>query len=503
MEQTELAERPSGGDGPREKTGYFTRRPVRPGELPRIMKKHIITGTMGSAWGNLISGIILIYFGNAIGMTQLQWGILGGISAWVVIMQPLGAVLGERARSRKLVFFWTSISDRFLRMLSIIGAFFMWRAGNTAGYLVFMTGICAATLVGNMAQGPWYAWLATIIPREVQGTFWGRRDSWISFVVILVTLPSGFLMDIIPQAGKVETALIILMAASLLGFLDLLIHGTIPEPPPVAKAPRASLEGILTPFKDKRFRPWLVFVACWNFGQNLGGALCTLYFMENLGFKHNLLGGMIAINGIGLFGTMFAARRVGRMVDRYGIKRMLLLGFFFWSLLPAIWLFATPATALVWVGLASLVGGVFPAAANNAAIKLVTRFPKPEESGMYMACSTTVASIAAGLGSVAAGGFLSVLSGWSVTILGLVLSGFPLLFIISAVSRMAVTVTLLPKVRLSGAMPEEDQPFLLPMFFESVPGISRLVRQQRKARAQLPGPGRGSGTDRGTDAPDD
>src|SRR5579864_7143879 len=75
MEHNELAERPSGGAGQREKASYFTRRPVRPGELPRLMNKHIITGTMGSAWGNLIGGIILIYFGNAIGMTQLQWGI--------------------------------------------------------------------------------------------------------------------------------------------------------------------------------------------------------------------------------------------------------------------------------------------------------------------------------------------------------------------------------------------------------------------------------------------
>jgi MFS family permease len=210
--------------------------------------------------------------------------------------------------------------------------------------------------------------------------------------------------------------------------------------------------------------------------------------MENLGFKNDILGGLIAINGIGLLGTMFAARRVGRMVDRYGIKRMLLLGHTFWSLLPALWLFASPSTALAVIGFASLVGGIFPAAANNAGVKLVTRFPRPEESGMYMAVSTMIGSFAAGLGSIGAGAMLHALQGWSVTVIGLVLSGFPLLFIISFVLRLTVTLTLIPRIRLSGAMPEEDQPFLLPMFFESLPGISRLVRQQRKGRPQLPGP---------------
>ncbi len=464
--------------------GYFARRPVRPGELPAIMKKHIITGTMGSAWGNLITGIIYVFFGNAIGMTQLQWGILGGISAWVVVAQPIGAILGDRFGSRKLVWFWTSLSDRILRLTCIAGAFFLWRAGHPGAYLVFMTGICIATLVGNLSQPPWYGWLATIIPQEVHGTFWGRRDSWISFVVILATLPSGFLMDLIPPAGKLEAAVVILAAASVVGYLDILIHGTIPEPPPPREIQRTTFSGVMTPFRDKRFRPWLLFVACWNFGMSLGGSLCTLYFMENLGFQNDLLGGMIAINGVGLFGTMFAARRVGRMVDRYGIKRMLMLGHTFWALLPAIWLLATPATAVLWVGLASLVGGVFPAAANNAGVKLVTRFPRPEESGMYMAFSTTVGSVSAGIGSVAAGAFLSALHGWSVTVFGLVLSGFPLLFIISFVLRITVAFTLIPRIRVSGAIAEEDRPFLLPLFFESVPGISRLVRQQRRRRPE-------------------
>jgi hypothetical protein len=467
------------GETATARRGYFVRRPVRAGEMPGLMRTHIITGAMANGWGNLVSGVIYIFLGNALGMTQLQWGILGGITAWVVILQPVGAVLGERSRSRKLVWFWTSLSDRVLRLVGIVGAYFMWRAGNHNGYLLFMAGVCIASAVGNLSQGPWFGWFATIIRPEVQGTFWGRRDSWISFVVILVALPSGFIMDLIPRSNKVEAALFILIFGSLLGYGDILIHATIPEPPEPGPKKKATFEGILVPLKDQRFRPWLVFAVAWNFAQNLGGSLCVLYFMENLGFRNNLLGGTIAINGIGLAGTLFAARRVGRMVDRYGIKRMLLLGHTFWSILPAIWLLATPTTALLWVGVASLVGGVFPAAANNAGIKLITRFTRPEESGMYMAFSTAVSSISAGLGAIAAGAFVNSLQGWSMTLFGLVLSGFPLLFIISFALRLVVSLVLIPRVKLGGPATVAEQPFLLPLFFERVPGINRLVRQQR------------------------
>ena len=442
------------------------------------MRKHIATGTMGSAWGNIITGIIYVYFGNAIGLSRLQWGILGGISSWVVVMQPLGTMLAERAGSRRLVWFWTALADRVLRMVGIVGAFLLWRAGSTSGYLVFMAGVCVGTLVGNLSPGPWYGWLSTIIPQEVQGTFWGRRDSWISFVVILVTLPSGLLMDLVPRDGKLETATVILVAVSLLGFLDILIHGTLPEPPSRPAASRGSIAGMLTPLRDRGFRPWLVFTACWNFSLFLGGSLATLYFMENLGFKNNLLGGMIAVTILGLLGTLLAARRVGRMVDRFGVKRMLAASHLFWSCVPAIWLFATPGTAIFWVGFAGVVGGVFSAAAANASVKLAIRFPRPEDSGMYMAISSMIGSLAGGLGSLAAGLFLNVMGAWTVTLFGLVVSAFPLLFAASTLLRFATVFGLLPKIRATPTAGREKRTFLLPLFFEGLPGIERIRRSR-------------------------
>jgi MFS family permease len=463
-------------------SGYFTPRRIGTGELPAMMRTHILTGCMGSVWGSLMGGIICVYFGNAIGMTQLGWGILGGISAWLVAGQLLGAVLGERAGSRKRVFFWFAMTDRVLRLLGICTAYFLWRAGSRGGYLVLMAAVCVATFLGTTSNPPWYAWLTTIIPKEVQGTFWGRRDSWIALATTVVLLPSGYLMDLMPNAGKLEAAFAILVVASLVGFADLVIHGTIPEPPHEHRAARGSFAGILTSLRDRRFRPWLIFTAAWNFSQFLGGALCFLYFMENLGFKNNLLGGMIAINGVGLAGTMFAARRVGRMVDRYGIRRMLLLGHFFWSLLPLIWLLATPSTAVFWIGLASLVGGVFPAAANNAGIKLVTRFRPSEESAAYMAVSTTVGNAAGGIGSIVAGVFVSAMGSSSFPVLGLTVSAFPLLFLASGVLRTASVLAMVPRVRVSSGPPEEGRPFLLPLFFEGVPAISRFTRAQRRGR---------------------
>ncbi len=340
-----------------------------------------------------------------------------------------------------------------------------------------MAAVCLGPFIGNLSPGPWYGWLCTIIPQEVQGTFWGRRDSWISLVVILVTLPSGLLMDLVPREAKLQTSMLILVTVSLLGFLDLLIHGTLPEPPSQEEVRRGTFAGVLAPLRDRRFRPWLIFTAAWNFSLLVGGALAPLYFMENLGFKDNLLGGMIAVTILGLLGTLVAARSVGRMVDRRGVKWVLAGAHLLWSFVPAIWLFAVPASALFWVGLAGVVGGVFSAAAANASVKLATRFPAPEDSGMYMAVSTTIGSIAGGLGTLAAGIFLSVMDTWTARIFGHVVSAFPLLFAASTVLRFATVFLFLPRVRATPSQ-RPDQSFLLPMFFEGLPGVARNLRRR-------------------------
>jgi MFS family permease len=438
------------------------------------MRTHIFTGALGTIWGTLLTGIVYVFFGNAIGMTRLQWGLLTGITAWVVAGQPLGALLGERAGSRKLVWFWFALADRLLRFAGIIAAYLLWRAGHPLAYLVLMSAVCLGTALGNVATAPWYGWLATIIPPHVHGAFWGRRDSWISIAVIAVALPSGLLLDLVPPGAKLAWSVIVLSAAGVIGLADLLVHAAIPEPPRPPSPRRGAVTGLLAPFRDPRFRPWLLFAALWNFCLFLGGSLSTLYFMENLGFRDNLLGGMVAINGVTLLATVLTGRRVGRMVDRRGIQRMLMIGHVFWSFLPAIWLLATPRTAVLWISVSSLVGGVFPIAATNAATKLVTRFPPPEETGMYMGVSSMVSNVCGGFGALAAGAFLDAMGDWTVPLGRLTLSAFPVLFIASTVLRLATTVALVPRIREKGAVPLDRRQLLLPLFF-GLPSAGRRL----------------------------
>ena len=122
------------------------------------------------------------------------------------------------------------------------------------------------------------------------------------------------------------------------------------------------------------------------------------------------------------------------------------LGHIFWAMLPLFWLVASPRVALLWLGASSLLGGVASTAATTAANKLITRLPPPEFRAMYIAVSTSLASLAGGLGVVTAGTILHYLGDWTLEVTWFVLGAFRLLFIASLCLRLGSTLFLVRRI---------------------------------------------------------
>lgn len=431
--------------------GYFIQRIVYPWELPSIMRKHTLTGAMGGIWLNLASGMFFVYFGTRIGLTPVQWGIMAGLSSWLIALQPLAAAAATRAGRRKAIWFWFAMLERSLRFLGIIAAFFLWKQGSPGAGAVLMLAIVAANLFGAMANPPWLSWLADIIPQEQHGSFWGKRASWVAAAVILSIVPAGLFMDLVSEANKLSAVVGVFAAATFIGVLDLLIHGTIPEPEMIRPGSKHLLQQFRAPLRDSEFRPWLLFNFCWTFSMTLGGSLATLYFVNDLGIKNSFLGGAIVLTSLGLLGGVLSGRSSGRLVDRAGVRRVLFAAHCVWSLLPLFWFFARPAAALWFLGLGSLVGGAASTAGSTAANKLVTRIPPAPVRTMYIAVSTSLGSIAGGLGPIVAGSILHFVSDATIGLGGLELGGFHLIFFASFGLRSLTTLLLARRIRDVGS----------------------------------------------------
>jgi len=202
---------------------------------------------------------------------------------------------------------------------------------------------------------------------------------------------------------------------------------------------RSILKEVVEVLRDRAFRPWLVFICLWNFAMTLCASLAAVYFVETL-FERSLLFGILAASVVPLAMGVLTSRRMGALVDRFGARTVLRFGHLIWTLVPLPWVFATPATAVWLVAGSNILGMPAINAATNAAIKYVTRFATSEKRAMYWAVSSSLASLAGGLGAVVTGEALEFLRGWSVDVAGWTLSGFRAVFVASIALRFVAAL---------------------------------------------------------------
>ncbi len=412
-----------------------TTRVVYPWELPSIMRKHIVTGAMGTVYFSLISGVFLVAFGGQIGLQPWHWGILSSAASFTLTLQLLSAHVVGRTGNRRTLWFLAALAARLLRGVAIALGFYCSLFSYGAARVVFIGLLVLATAADAIAAPPWLSWLRDLIPHDQHGHFMGRRSAWTALASVCVVVPAGLALDLAGPSGRNSVLLLIFAVAVCVGILDLLIHRTIPVPPMELADGQHFWHDMLEPLRDERFRRWLAFNGAWTFSMTLGGTLAMVHFVENLGLKRNFLGGSVVLVVLPLLGTIIAGRRLGRMVDTRGVRRALHWGHRLWALLPLFWILATPNTALWWLGAAALLGGVASTAAFTAAGKLTTRLPERARVPMYTAVSTCVGSLAGALGPATAGFVLYRLRDFSWQVGALEFTGFHILFAASFVLR--------------------------------------------------------------------
>ncbi len=411
-------------------------------ELPSIMRKHIVTGAMGSTYFILLSGMYLVAFGNDIGMKYWQWGLLAWASSFAQGFQLVSAYAVRRSGYRRSLWFAAALTGRVLRGCAILAGFVLFRLSPGLASAAFMMLLVLGNCFDAIATPPWISWLASIIPKEEHGRFMGRRSAWIAFANVCAVVPIGYAVDRYSGEGMMPALLTVFGFALALGIVDLLIHRTIPEPQMAEASVRPLRLELAIPLSDRSFRPWLFFNALWTFGMTLGGSMATIYFVENLGIRRNFFGGSLVLLLVPMVGTMVMGRWVGSMVDRHGVKPVMRWGHRLWAMLPLFWIAATPSTAMLWLGLGAFVAGLGSEAGLNAANKLITRVRAPDRIPMYTAVSSCVGSLSGGVGALIAGLSLQALEHMSFTVGGMTVVGFHVLFFASFVLRTSAILAI-------------------------------------------------------------
>lgn len=285
-----------------------------------------------------------------------------------------------------------------------------------------------------IASPGWLSWMAEIVPERLRGRFFSRRNMALAATTVAGTVLASLVLDWTRSRDHEGAGFAVIMLIAIAGsFLAWRAMSRIPESRKPVRSQRQSRPNLLAPLRDRMFRQVLVVFGMWNVAVGLSAAFFAPHMLTNLKMSFFQIG--LYSCGTALAGIV-SSRLWGSLIDRYGSKPVLNICAFGISLIPVIWLF--PQEHTVWILIPEAAySGLLWAGFNLAAFTLpLDRSPRTDRT-VYLSVFAAATGISFFAASILAGIIAEWLSDWSVVWEGLALINYHILFIASAVVRLA------------------------------------------------------------------
>lgn len=247
---------------------------------------------------------------------------------------------------------------------------------SAATALFFMIFFMLASVSGAFQMVGWTTWVRDWVPKRLRGTYFGKRNSWISGFTLAFLLLVMLTLDLWKNSLAPYVGILGIMVA--LRCMSLLWqHGirSRNDQAPLAAKPllRALAECHATPGLGS----FILFSAWMNFWMSFTGPFSAIFTFEQLGLEPGTFALLTALGTIsGVFGWTFW----GRVADKTGAIPVIAIGGLLWETQNYLWAVLVPGNSwllypmFLWSGFFSV---SFFMGSFNLLLNLV-----PEKSGM-------------------------------------------------------------------------------------------------------------------------
>jgi MFS family permease len=378
-------------------------------------------GLFASASDNIIVTYVTLYI-LALGATRGQVGLMSSFSSLsAAVFLLAGAILVERYGRRKefTVIFGGGAARLSILVLALLPFFI----GNQAIVWVAILFSVTRDSFGNLSFPAWMSFTADIVPMEGRGRYFGSRNFIMGITGMLAILLVGELITRTSNPLGFQISLILAFAFGILSTFSF-SHLRDPkrETPPVVTAGSFSPRAML---RDMQAHPVFLalslVMAFWNFSLNIAGPFFNVYMVANLKFTASMVGITSIVSTVA---SLLIQRRVGRLSDRWGPRKVQLISMFFIPILPIAWMFITK----FWqVNLLNTLGGALWGAFNLVSFNFLLSLTPDTQRARFSAFYQILVMLAL------AGG--AAFGAWVVT-----QWGYRAIFLCSAVGRIAAVV---------------------------------------------------------------
>jgi MFS family permease len=406
-----------------------------PVAVQRNLRWYFSDGVLATASDSIVITYISLFL-LALGATRAQIGLLSSLSSMVAMLLLIpGAILAERWGKRKLLVLLSGGGvTRISYLLMALLPFFM-GIGPGAVFAVIALKVVADGFA-NMGVPAWTAITADVVPISSRGRYFGTRNLVMNIAGMVTIYLMGFLITRMPELQGYQLATgiaFIIGAGATFSFAQ--IKESSNTPVPSASLANYTPAAILRLFReDKNFLVYCLYAGLWNTSIMVAGPFFTPFQVEVLKSNAEIIGVQSVITSLVGLPSL---RIFGRLADRWGARKVMLLNGFLIPILPVMWIFMRGPWDVVPVNIGT---GIFWSGYGLASFNFLLEIVPPVQRERYTAIYQVIIMLGTTLGA-ALGGLIASL--W----------GYQPLFIISGVGRMLATLVFWRLVKSPAATP--------------------------------------------------
>src|SRR4028118_2425956 len=402
-------------------------------EIRTSLKALTTEAAFATVFSSIIGGALLSNFLLDVGASTVEIGLLASIPQMTNLLQPLGAYLGDRVKSRNWYSLWIFGTSRLLWLLIVPGIWLVSSSHMAGHQLVVLTLfiIWVTNILEALGRASFLSWIAVLVPERLRGRYFGFRNSVVTLTNLIGVPLLGLAVSKWP-GGSIQGFGAVLVLGVVFATLSLVFQFRMTDVNPQLvhaagedthhESPWGKVFGFL---KDGNFLRFLLYSALWSFAVNVSAPFFNLYLLGDLNIDVSVV---TLYNSLGAGANLLMLIFWGKLADRIGNRPLMVIVGVLVALTPLLWLEAgtTPIFLWAWFPLLHILAGATWAAIDLCSGNLMMAVTPLRNQSIYFAIAAAVPGITGAIG-IAAGGYVASMTNFG---------GLPTVFALSAVLRL-------------------------------------------------------------------
>ena len=292
------------------------------------------------------------------------------------------------------------------------------------------------TIIAQLMNPVWNSLMGEIVPKYERGKFFGLRNKVVGatsfFAVVIAGIILNYLSPEHPFLGFTILFGIAFVARLFTALFKNMLHN--PEPD-IAHEEKFSISDFVRRMDKTNYGHFVIYITLFKFAVNIASPFFAVYMLRDLQFTYLQFTAVTAAEMIASFATMGLW---GKLIDGKGTKFVIYASGILTPLIPFFWLFSKNFYYLCVVEIFS---GIAWAGFNLSSSNFIFDAVKPENRVRCIAYFKFFEGIAVFAGALIGGFLIGHIPAW------IFISSIPIIFLISGIIRLIVSVVMLPTLK--------------------------------------------------------